>query len=170
MLKAITLDRGFARFVVFMFFLLGLLALLFAHPAHAQTTAVASNTFDISPWLQLVIGVATAAIPTILGILAIWAKAHFKLAAGSNAANILDLLVNSGSQSVISALAKAPSTVKPIDVQNATVANILNTLSDSTLAAMKLKNVTPATIAARIDGAVQIALIPPAASVPTPAK
>jgi hypothetical protein len=169
-MKAITLDRGFPRFVIFMFILLGLLALLFAHPASAQTTAAVSSTVDISPWLQLVIGVATAAVPTILGILALWAKAHFKLASGSNAATILDLLVNSGSQSVISALAKAPSSIKPIDVQNATVANILNTLSDSTLAAMKLKNVTPEAIASRIDGAVQIALIPPATPAATPAK
>ena len=123
------------------------------------------NTIDISPWLQLIEAVATIAVPVILGIIGTYAKAHFKLASGSSAATILDLLVTSSSQAVVSALAKAPATVRPIDVQNTTVAGILNTLSDTTLAAMKIKNVTADTIAARIDGAVQMALVPTSAPV-----
>ena len=116
-------------------------------------------------WLQLLEGIAAIVIPATLVTLATWAKAHFKLANGSNAATILDLLVTSSSQAVVSALAKDPATARPIDVKNATIAGILNTLSDTTLAAMKMKNVTADTIAARIDGAVQMALVPTAAPV-----
>jgi hypothetical protein len=128
------------------------------------------TTINLTPWLQLLEGVAAISIPAILGYVATYAKAHFKMAAGSNAATILDLFVTAASQTVASELAKAPTTAAPLQVKNATIGNILNDLSASTQAAMTLKGVTKDTLAARIDGAVQIALVPPAATPASPAK
>jgi hypothetical protein len=128
------------------------------------------TTIQITPWLQLIEGVAAISVPVILGLIATWTKTHFKLANGSAAANILDLFVTASSQAVVSAIAKAPTTAAPLDVKNATIAAILNDLSASTQAAMTLKNVTPASLAAKIDGAVQIALtvpVTPASPAPT---
>jgi hypothetical protein len=125
------------------------------------------TTFDPTYWLKLAEAVTTISAPIILGFCAAWLKQHLKLANGSAASTILDLLVTSTSQSIVSAIAKAPQTAAPIDVHNPTVAAVLNNLSDSAQAAMKLKNVTPETLAARIDGAVQIALVPPAAPAKT---
>jgi hypothetical protein len=117
-------------------------------------------------WLQLLEGIAAIVIPATLVTFATWAKAHFKLANGSNAANILDLLVTSSSQAVSAAIAKAPTTAAAVTIKNATVAAILSDLSDSTKAAMALKGVTADTIAARIDGALAQAVTPtPAATI-----
>lgn len=126
------------------------------------------TTLDISPWLQLLIAVASASVPVFLTIIGTWAKAHFKLAANSNAANIIDLMVTAGTQTAQAALARAPDSAK-INVKNAAVASYLSTISDGAQAAMKLKGVTAADIATRIDGALASALTPPAAALtPTP--
>ena len=120
------------------------------------------TSVNVTFWLQLIEGVAGIVIPATLVIVASWAKAHFKLAAGSNAANILDLFVTAATQTVTSELAKASTTAAPIEIKNAAIAALVNDVSTSTQAAMDLKGVTAATLAARIDGAVQMALIPPA--------
>ena len=117
-------------------------------------------------WLQLIEAIAAASIPVILGLIAAWAKQHFKLAAGSNAATILDLFVTAATQEVNAALAKAPTTAAALTTKNATINAILSDLSASTQAAMALKGVTAATLAARIDGAVAMALNQPVSAAP----
>jgi hypothetical protein len=149
----------FRAFFVVVCLTLGIVGLALAQTV---TPAPATSTFNFTPWLQLVIGVCTASSTVIIGLVATWARAHFKLAAGSMAASILDLLTTAGAQFVTGALAKAPTTVAPVDVKNAAVAEFLGTLSETTQAATAIKGVTSATIAQRIDGAVAIGL-----SIPT---
>ena len=133
-------------------------------PATAMA-ATPSTLFDASYWWQFVLAVASAGTFTLFGLLAAWAKQHFKLAAGSSAASILDLFVTAGAQAATALIAKAPTTAV-IDVKNQAIAGFLTTISDTTKSAMTLKGVTAADLAQRIDGEVALRMgvsTPPAA-------
>jgi hypothetical protein len=137
-----------------------LLMLLAVHLALAASTAPATSV-DLSFWVQLLEGIALIVVPGIAGTALVWVKAKWKLQAGSSAATILDLFTTAATQVAVSAISKAPGTAV-VDVKNATIASYINEASASTQAAMKLKGVTAETLATRIDGAVAMALAPPA--------
>ena len=159
MFKVFFSDRGFLRFIVFIFLMLGFWALLLCHPASAQTAT--GVQVDPNYWYHGVLALALAVINGgFLSILGTWLKSHFDMQKGSAAANMVDLLVTAGAQYATGAIQKAPTNLSMITVKDKAIGEFLNNLSDATQAAIKLKGTTVDAIAQRINGALVMALPP----------